>query len=80
MGDPRFLGFALSATAFGVLTFWALIVYGNDASRAVAIGGAMAAAFSQFTGQDSRAHLLSIILAYVALFAGVISLLMMAGS
>lgn len=80
MFDHRFLGFALSATAFGVLTFGALIVYGTEASRAVAIGGAMAAAFSQFTGQDSRAHLLSIILAYAAVLAGVLSLVMMVGA
>lgn len=60
------LAFAISATLFGVLFLGAVIAFGGDLSRNVAIASAFLACASQFLGQDPKGWRISIYIAYGA--------------
>lgn len=62
--------YAISSSVFAAIFLVAIIVYGNDAARAIAIAAAWLACASQFTAQDAKAWRVSIVLAYAAFIAG----------
>jgi len=73
--------FAISATLFGMLGLWAIIVFGSGAARFFAIWAAFAACLSQFVGQSTNrvAGIASIVLAYLAFALVVVALVFFSG-
>lgn len=65
MNPIAWLGFILSGCVFASIFLVSIIVYGGDLSRQIAVAAALFACMSQFVGQDTRHHKVSIYIAYV---------------
>lgn len=65
--------YALSATAFAVVFLVAVIVFGGDIARNIAIGAAFLACASQFMAQDPKSYRPSIYSAYAAFVAALLA-------
>ncbi|MCP2134593.1 hypothetical protein J2S28_001645 [Rhizobium sp. SLBN-94] len=75
MSDILRVCYALTAAAFAVVFLAAVIIYGGDTARNVAIGAAFLGCASQFTGQDTRTWKASLYLAYGAFIVGLFAYL-----
>lgn len=67
------IAYALTAAVFAAIFLVAVMVFGGETARNIAILAAFLGCASQFTAQDERAYLVSIRLAYACFVAGLSS-------
>ncbi len=67
--------YAISSAAFALLFLAAIMVFGGELARDVAIGAAFLACVSQFSAQDPASYKLSIYSAYAAFMVGLFAYL-----